>query len=208
MPDDTTPDAYAAILTATTAHSGAHPDDLDIREHLRVATWILDEMASTFRMRAFANACDTCDEAGTPHPDKPRPGGNYSDHPEPSDAVREDARAAAVRLYAAVLAAPGGYDPAPALIRWVAVNDPSHYWAKRYGYTTPEAAARCWGHYAVMSAIGHGVSWDDDNEPLTGEDGADLPCLGYGLWVYAEDVIWSDAYTDAARAVLDGREGV
>ena len=66
MTPDTTPAAYATILAATTARSGARPDDLDIREHLRVATWILDEMVSTFLMLAFANACDTCADAGTP----------------------------------------------------------------------------------------------------------------------------------------------
>ena len=209
MSPDTTPAAYAAILTAITAHSGAHPDDIDIREHLRVATWILDEMADTFLMLAFANACDACDEAGTPHPDKPRPGGKYSDHPEPSDQVAEAARAAAARLYAAVLGAPDGYDPAPAIVRWV--EDPAgdtvaRWWREKAG-TVLEATARCWGHNAVMSAIGHGVSWDDDNAPLRDEHGGELPRPGYRMGVTAEDIDWCDEHTDAARAVLDGREG-
>jgi len=268
MSPDTTPAAYAAILTAITAHSGAHPDDLDIREHIRVATWILDEMSSTFSMLAFANACDTCDEAGTPHPHKPRPGGNYSDHPEPSDDTAEAARAAAVRLYAAVLDAAEGYDPAPAIVWWV--EDPAgdtvaRYWRNKAA-TVLEATARCWGHYAVMSAIGHGVSWDDDNAPLKmaqyavqwdngssacgvfperfdteayadafgqawvdecnvrdfGTDDPDedyytaeafdveareLPRPSYRMGVSAEDIDWCDEATDAARAVLDAREG-
>jgi hypothetical protein len=210
MSPDTTPAAYAAILSAITAHSGAHPDDLDIREHLRVATWILDEMASTFLMLAFANACDTCDEAArhapglAPHPDKPRPGGNYADHPEPSDDTAEAARAAAARLYAAVLGAPDGYDPAPAIVRWVERDRVNVYWyAGRKGPTEP--AARCWGHNAVMSAIGHGVSWDDDNAPLRDEHGGELPRPGYRMGVSAEDIDWCDEHTDAARDVLDGR---
>lgn len=201
---------YATILAAVTTRSGARPDDLDIREHLRVATWILDEMTSTFLMLAFANACDACADAGTPHPDKPGPGGNYADHPEPSDATAEAARAAAVRLYAAVVGAAHGYDPAPAVVRWV--DDPAgdtvaRYWRDRAA-TVLEATARCWGHYAAMSAIGHGVSWDDDLKPLRDEYGAELDRPGYALRVYADDIDWTDAYTDAARAVLAGREGV
>ena len=205
---DTTPDAYAAILTAVTARSGARGGDLDIREHLRVTTWILEEMTDTFTMLAFANACDECDDAGTPHPGKPGPGGNFADYPEPGEGVRAEAQAAAVRLYARILAAPGGYDPAPSLVEWCKVNEPPRYWCAKYGDARPvvgeyrytEAAARCWGHYAVMSAIGHGVCWEDDNAPLTGEDGTELPRPGYPLRVYAEDITWSDEATDAARA--------
>jgi hypothetical protein len=58
-----------------------------------------------------------------------------------------------------------------------------------------------------MSAIGHGVSWDDDNAPLLDEQGVELPRPSYRMGVSAEDIDWCDEATDAARAVLDAREG-
>jgi hypothetical protein len=197
--------AYAALLESATRSP-------DPAAHLRVMTWILSEMADTFTLLAFANACDECAEAGTPHPYAPGPGGNYDDcmkEAEMPPGLYDQAARAAVRLYAAVLAAPGGYDPAPALLRGDAEPGKvvSNWWHRRYG-THREAAARCWGHYAVMEALGHGVAWEDDNEPLGYEvDGTryDLPAVG-DLGVSVDDLTWDDEYTDAARAVLDARD--
>ncbi len=201
--------AYAAILEAV----ARAPDPA---ASLRVTTWILDSMADTLALLAFASACDECAEAGVPHPHAPGPGEDYADGMARAgvpDGVRADAQRAAVLLYAAILAAPGGYDPAPAVSRWYyAPHDVPNRWWRR-SEDPLEAAARCWGHYAVMSAVGHGVSWEDDNEPLTRAEYDPtnieqctmyLPSVG-DLRVSAEDITWSDEYTRAAWAVLEAR---
>jgi hypothetical protein len=198
--DATGAPAYAAVLESVTDP-----------EHLRVTVWILEEMTSTFLMLAFADACDACDDAGTPHPDKPGPGGNFADFPTPAPEVRAAAERAAMVLLADILAAPGGYDPAPAVIEWHASDDNnvSDYWLEKVDVLSSlEATARCWGHYAVMEAMGHGVAWSDSNEPLSFTDIGgkvhELPAVGR-LGVHAEDVTWSDEYTEAARGTSAAR---
>jgi hypothetical protein len=203
---------------------------------LRVTAWILESMADTFALLAFAQACDELDEAEMPHPAAPGPGQEYADAmPEVPPALRAECQRAAVLLYAAVLAAPGGYDPAPALLRWAWPNNYAGArlvpWAGQPGGRDldewcREAAARCWGHYAVMEAVGHGVSWEDDNEPLMTEpveagEVADPPgpanllpdgrvnyyLLGVGdLGVTAETPTWEDEHTRAAWEKLDQAE--
>lgn len=201
------------------------PDAADIRDAAaraadpdtarRVAGYVLDEMADTFYVLAFLNACDACSDAGTPHPYAPGPGGSYDEcaagAPEP-EGLRAECERRAVALYAGILQTQGGYDPAPALVRWVADGNRTTTWWQdktddRAGRRTlrdldTEAAARCWGHYAVMSAVGHGVSWGDDHEPLTTEDGEDLLSVGQ-LHVPAETPEWVDAWTIAARDKRD-----
>jgi hypothetical protein len=163
-PTDDTPyiDAYTSILAAL-VRPGAD---------LRVTAWILESMADTFALLAFAQACDELDSARMPHPNAPGPGQEYA-LPEVPPALRAECQRAAVLLYAAILAAPGGYDPAPALVRWYAAgNSVSDHWEDKVrdavllSEAGTEAAARCWGHYAVVEAVGHGVAWSDDNEPL------------------------------------------
>ena len=223
-PPTDTPEPQAhrgAILEAVTA---APKQGLDVATALRVTTWILDEMADTFMLCAFANAVDACAEAASSlgdrmlrHPFEPGPGGSYDDAMalyfseggDPPD-LRDDARRAAVRLYAAILRAPKGYDPAPALMRWVNTpgNEPPYHWREQY-VGPNEAAARCWGHYAVMEALGHGVGWSDQNEPLmTPEPAVDLPSVGDLPGVSADDLTWTDEWTeraDAARQARDAR---
>ena len=183
-----TPEHLADMATVLEAVTAAPKQGLDVATALRVTTWILDEMADTFLVNAFSRACDECYDAGTPHPNQPPPGGDYgASMPEPSPEVRDDARRAAVRLYAAILRAPGGYDPAPALVRWhEAGHRVRESWWRKANHYTLDGAARCWGHYAVMEALCHGVSWEDDNEPLTEPPfrrnipaGDDCPTCGY-----------------------------
>lgn len=194
------------------------PDAADIRDAAaraadpdtarRVAGYVLDEMADTFYVLAFVSACDACFDAGTPHPYAPGPGGSYdecaAEAPEP-EGLRDECARRAVALYAGILQTQGGYDPAPALVRWEdAGNSAPPNWRRDYprSRASYEAAARCWGHYAVMSAVWHGVSWGDDNEPLTTEDGEDLLSVGQ-LHVPAETPEWVDAWTIAARDKRD-----
>lgn len=213
-PTDRTPDP--AYLAAQIAGDERHPGD-DGFAARSVTRWILAEMVDSLLMLAFANACDECDEGKMPHPNKPPPGGNFADYwreAEPDASTRAEAERTAAEMLTKILA---HYDPAPALIRWdvdPAGDTVSWFWRERYD-SNLEAAARCWGHYAVMEAIGHGVAWSDDNAPLRGlplvgvvdEDGEELPPVGDLPGCTIDDVQWVDAPTRAAWAVLDAKAG-
>ena len=117
-------------------------------------------MARTIEVLSYMAWCDAWDEAtGT---DQPRPedcvsagpGEDWFDvAPELDLGDQEDAgiswREEAAILYGRVWQAWGG-DP------WAVLRDNG----------IDRDAALDWAHCAVMSAVGHGVSWEDDHEPL------------------------------------------
>lgn len=153
---------------------------------------IIIAMARTIEVLSYTDWCDAWDEAerdgrGT-RPDaavSAGPGEDWFDvAPETDDpGVREDWLIAAAILYGRI-AQEWGMDPWSALFNAGQLDE---------GTT--------WGHYAVMSAVGHGVSWEDDHEPLTRYDFSkgydvelDAGCVGFdvplwpGRWPDDEEV--------------------
>lgn len=153
---------------------------------------IIRAMARTIEVLSYTDWCDAWDEAdrdgrGT-RPEaavSAGPGKDWFDvAPETDDpGVREDWLIEAAILYGRI-AQEWGTDPWSALFRAGQLDE-----------------APTWGHYAVMPAVGHGVSWEDDHEPLTyfdfakGQDveltvrgiGFDVP-LWPGRWPDDEEV--------------------
>ena len=50
-------------------------------------------------------------------------------------------------------------------------------WSYKASAVTDEDC-RLWGHYAVMSAVGHGVSWEDSHNALTKFNGDEVRVSG------------------------------
>lgn len=48
-----------------------------------------------------------------------------------------------------------------------------------------------WSHYAVMEALGHGVSWADSNDPVTWQE-KPLPSVGE-MRIHTESFQWGDS---------------
>jgi hypothetical protein len=115
------------------------------------------------QMQQSVLLCSWADYADEHHLTKP--GGTYEG--TMPEAIREPFRSEAYhlgeRMYAAIRekwqAETGNVfvEPWACLVGWVIRNDE----LGRF-----DQFLKKWAHYAVMSAIGSGVSWEDDNTPL------------------------------------------
>ena len=141
-------------------------------------TLILDSMERTLVVLAYMDWCDAWD-SNDPRPTGKRPTGAVSARggedwmdaaPVGSRAFRRRCTDRAAILYGQIAQAWGG-KPYAAL------------------YQHDDKDARDWGHYAVMSAVGHGVAWGDDHDALEWK-GVEVKVRG----VHIETPSWPGRY--------------
>jgi hypothetical protein len=121
---------------------------------------ILDEMADTLFVLCWANYADENHLS--------RSGQNYRDYmPTPADWLKEEATNKAADMYAHIetLWQEQTHNP------YLDVVDLIATWANKHGEDIMPTLKR-WASDAVMSGVGHGVSWEDDHDPILALDHA------------------------------------
>lgn len=115
---------------------------------------IIRSMARTLIVESFASWSDENPERGEPY--MARGGQDWMDTtPAMSPACQEAALIEAAVLYGRIKQS-WGTEP------WILV----HQHGGVHGGSRCEQDLKDWGHYAVMTCIGHGVAWEDDHKHL------------------------------------------
>lgn len=116
---------------------------------------VIRSMARTLIVESFASWCDEPGNAAQAEPYRAAGGQDWMDTtPAMSPSCREAALIEAAVLYGRIKQS-WGTEP------WILVQ----------GHTDKHGVSHAqdfkgWGHYAVMTCIGHGVAWEDDREHL------------------------------------------
>lgn len=143
---------------------------------------IINSMARTLFVLSYTDWCDTWDEANDPER-RPadaisaRSGEDWFDV-APDGYVSEDCARLAAVLYGRIWQA-WGADP------WLVL-----YWNDHTGDTAAgRRALHDWGHYAIMSLLGHGVCFEDVHDTLRGPPSDpdreyEVPCLNIDVPVW------------------------
>lgn len=122
---------------------------------------VIRSMARTLVVTSFADWCDEEEQRGKEIPGRAGPQQNWMNTaPEMSAACREAALIEAAVLYGRIKQA---WFAEP----WILVQRyTDHAQFNTMGKRDGDKDLCTWGHYAVMSCLGHGVCWEDDHAKL------------------------------------------